>query len=262
MDLVDNMKNNENHDNGLSNQKPIVVIGLCGESGAGKSTTTELLRKLGFEAFSVSAMVREEVTELLGPDQPRLVVQDHARKKQEEEGPEYFAQRFLQVHDPFHHRYDRVVLDGIRNCAEVKELQRAVQQRRNGRFYLIGLETPQTVRYQRVLHRSRSGDPTSMELFVQADARASKHGGFQENHSLLKQADFRILNDGNLKDLERQIQDILDTIQIQDDGQPIARYINYGILAKFAAPAAITVALLALCLSKIQSSRTKVTKIS
>ncbi|MDA3950705.1 MAG: AAA family ATPase [Spirochaeta sp.] len=184
----------------------VLVLGICGESGAGKSTSTEILQTHGFTAFSVSALVREEAESVRGAGQPREEIQRYARDRQAVAGADYFARRFLRENDLF--EYSRVVLDGIRNRHEVAAIRLAVAER-NGIFAMLGLQTEARTRFDRVRGRGRGGDPASIEAFAAADARAADEDGFQENLLLVEQADFRVVNEGSVADLEHAITAII-----------------------------------------------------
>jgi len=191
-----------------SEKKSLIVVGICGESGAGKSTSTEILKSHGFAPFSVSSLVREDVKSLYG-DMPREEVQRYAREKQAEEGADHFARRFLQEYAPFEHTM--VVLDGIRNRKELETLRKAAATH-NGTFVMLGLVTDDNKRFTRVQSRGRSGDPATFAEFKEADMRSADHGDFQENRLLVEESDYRIVNDGTMEELEKSIMNLVDKI--------------------------------------------------
>lgn len=184
-----------------------IAIAICGESGAGKTTTTGLIRARGFRPCSVSGFLRDEAESVI--DSPsRAQIQDYGRRRQEEEGDDYFARRMLTTLSPFNH--PRSVIDGLRNLAEL-QLLRQVAAEANARFVLLALMTPDAVRFERVQSRGRNGDPRTLDEFMAADERARGAGGqnFQQNAALIEAADERIINSGDLDTLNQQIDHLL-----------------------------------------------------
>ncbi|MEX1056456.1 MAG: hypothetical protein WED11_01890 [Natronospirillum sp.] len=192
--------------------KPI-AIAICGESGAGKTTTTGIIQGLGFRPCSVSGLLRQEAENAL-ESPSRSQVQNYGKEKQVAEGPDYFARRLLSEINPF--AYPRTVIDGLRNLAELETL-RAGARDAGAHFVLLAMMTPDETRFERVQSRGRGGDPLSLAEFQQDDARAAGlEGGdqaFQQNIALINAADVRITNEGSMEDLELHIKDLLNRLE-------------------------------------------------
>ncbi|MEX0740086.1 MAG: AAA family ATPase [Pseudohongiella sp.] len=189
-----------------------LAIAICGESGAGKTTTTGLIQKLGFNPCSVSALLREEAES--AHDQPtRAQVQEYGRQRQEAEGADYFARRLLRDIDPFHQ--PRTVIDGLRNLSELSTLRQAAREA-GARFVLLAMVTPDATRFERVRSRGRAGDPDTLEEFQAADTRAAgiSEGdrAFQQNAALIDHADIRITNDQGMDALQSRIQQLVNEL--------------------------------------------------
>lgn len=183
------------------------AIAICGESGAGKTTTTELIRQRGFTSCSVSGILRQEAESAINSPS-RSEVQDFGRRKQEEKGDDYFARQMLATLDPF--TQPRTVIDGLRNLAEL-ELLRDAAAESGTQFLLLAMVTPDETRFERVQSRGRAGDPQTLEEFMAADERARGAGdqNFQQNEALIRAADERIINSGDLDTLNEQIDHLL-----------------------------------------------------
>ena len=100
------------------------------------------------------------------------------------------------------------IIDGIRNPGEVKELK----QLKN--FYLIVVDAPREIRFQRFLERARPSDPKTWEGFLEIDKR-----DFEEEDPLgqqvgkcMEMADFKIINNFNLEVFEEKLLQIYNQI--------------------------------------------------
>lgn len=179
-----------------------IIVAICGDSGAGKSTTTGLLKDAGFRAFSLSGLLRQEAEAAI--DRPsRAQVQAHGKAMQQEHGNDYFARRLVAetgLMGP-----GDAVIDGMRNLDEVAHVRQAAQAA-GADFVLLALVLDAESRFHRVQGRSRAGDPADPETFRIDDARANgADGGFQNNAELVAAADIRLVNDGDLAALSRKL---------------------------------------------------------
>lgn len=195
-----------------STQARPLAIAICGESGAGKTTTTGILEDLGFQPCSVSGLLRLEAEAALSSP-TRTQVQDYARMKQETEGRDYFARRLISETNPF--AQPRTVIDGLRNMAELQTLRQEAE-RVGATFVLLAMLTPDATRFERVQGRARGGDPVSLEEFQAADQRASGldegEQAAQQNNALIKSADARMTNEGSMADLKAGIETLLEEL--------------------------------------------------
>lgn len=183
-----------------------LIVALCGESGAGKSTTTGLLKEEGFRAYSLSGFLREEAEAALV--QPtRAEVQAHGKAMQERHGNDYFARRLTDETDLV--SGGDAVIDGMRNLDEVAFI-RAKAASAGHHFVLLAIVLDTEDRFNRVRGRDRPGDPANLATFVADDARANgADGGFQNNASLIASADIRIENHGDIDALSRNLHQAL-----------------------------------------------------
>lgn len=102
-----------------------LIIAVCGDSGAGKSTTTGLLREAGFAPYSLSAFLRDEAEAAI--DTPtREQVQSHGKQQQARHGNHYYAQVLVEKTDLMQQR--RAVIDGLRNLDELGHLRRLAEE--------------------------------------------------------------------------------------------------------------------------------------
>ena len=179
-----------------------LIVAICGESGAGKSTTTGILRDLGFGAYSLSGFLREEAEAVHG-NPTRVQVQEHARTMQQDHGNAYYARRLIENTDVLDQ--DRAVVDGMRNPDELLLLREAARAR-GIRMILLALILDQDRRFDRVQGRGRTGDPGERETFRRDDAWANgSEGAFQNNRALISEADISIENTGDIANLRAEV---------------------------------------------------------
>ena len=181
-----------------------MVLALVGESGAGKTTTTAILKTMGFAPVALSKHLRDTAIAKFGVP-TRSQVQNLARETQVIEGDDYYAR--VAVDDPAFDSPGNVVVDGLRNLAELTYVTEAT--RKSGRdFFLMAVVTSDDNRFSRVVNRGRAGDPLDRSKFDADDARArgSATSGFQQNAILIEKAEYRIENSAELADLTRNIE--------------------------------------------------------
>lgn len=173
-----------------------MIIGLTGKNGSGKGEVAKVLVEGGFEAFSLSDILREEMG-LRGVEITRENLIEWGRRLRAEYGLDYLARR---VAERFTLGLNQVV-DSIRNPEEVKYL------RSLGNFFLVLVEAPLEVRFARIQKRARPGDPTDLEEFRRCEEREliSEDPAAQQLLQTFAMRDFVIENDSDLADLRAKV---------------------------------------------------------
>ena len=186
-----------------------LIIGVCGESGAGKTTSTSILKDAGFVPFSLSGFLRQEAETAL--DKPvRRQVQAHGQAMNERYGNAYYADVMIQNTDIL--QQTRAVVDGFRNKEELAFL-RDKAAKHGTIVLLIAIILDPESRFVRVQGRARLGDPQQRAQFASDDERANgSEGSYQNNQTLIDAADHRIENTGCVDDLRSNLLRIVDTI--------------------------------------------------
>ena len=182
----------------MSKKQRKIIIGLTGPMGAGHGMVAEYLKKKGFFYSSTSERVREECRRR-GREITRDSLQDVADELRRRFGPEILAKRTWKMVK----KYPLAVVDSIRGIAEVDFLKTKPN------FYLIGVTAPRKIRYQRVVVRKRESDPTTWKAFLAADKKDFKSGQGKFGRNItacLKKADFLVVNNGTIKQLEKKIE--------------------------------------------------------
>lgn len=165
-----------------------LVIGLTGTIASGKATVANFLKQKGFTLQVLSALISEELKKE-GKEITRSSLQDRGNQLRIEFGGKALAELALKKHQSYS---TPLVIDGIRNLDEIKYL------RENANFYLIGIDAPIELRWNRLQKRNRDIDLLNHDKFILDDARDR---GFNEPLNgqqvgmCLVQADFLINND-------------------------------------------------------------------
>ena len=108
----------------------------------------------------------------------------------------------------------RAVVDSIRNPGEVAVL-RGLQH-----FLLLGIDAPQSLRFQRSLVRGRLGDGATLEEFARKEEREnSTTRAGQQLLATLAESDIVIDNDGTIEDLRSEVREALEGrgLSLSDD---------------------------------------------
>lgn len=169
-----------------------MILGLIGRNGAGKGEVANFLQTLGFEYYSLSDLIREELTrrDLEITRENLIEVGNELRRKH---GPAVLAERILERLE-----LDKnYVIDSIRNPLEAQ----ALKKRSN--FRLVKVVADEAIRFDRVKARKRESDPETLDEFRRLEA-AEMTGDDPSRQQLLQTeelADAEVLNNGTLEEL-------------------------------------------------------------
>ena len=137
-----------------------MILGLTGTNGAGKTALSEYLRTRGFEYYSLSDEIREELGRR-GETATRENLIGMGNRLRREFGPAVLAERVKARLQPGRN----VVVDSVRNPAEVESLRRLPD------FHLLYLDAPVEVRYARARQRGDARTPAALEQFIAQEQR-------------------------------------------------------------------------------------------
>ncbi len=166
---------------------------MTGPNASGKGEAAKFLAAHGFGVHSLSDVVREEAT-LQGRAHTRDNLIAVGVELRSRGGPGALAERILQSLE------GRAVVDSIRNPGEVTVL------RGLPRFFLIGVDAPRALRFERSLRRGRVGDGSTLEEFADKEAREnSTTEAGQQLVATLALADAVVQNDGTLEALHERL---------------------------------------------------------
>ena len=168
-------------------QRQDMRIGITGPSAAGKDTLAEYLVSKGFEHFSLSDIIREELRER-GLEIDRDNLYNVGNELREKEGAGFLAARALAKME----KGGNYAITSIRNPREVETLAAG------GDFILISVNAPLEVRFKRVSERKRDKYESSIEEFKRNEAREMESGIAlgQNVKGCMEMADYEIVNNG------------------------------------------------------------------
>lgn len=187
-----------------------LYIGLTGPMGSGKGEIGKILEPKGFKYISLSDMVRKEATQR-GVLNERPKLQDLGNEMRQAEGAGVLGKRVRE--EILQSGENLWVIDGVRNPAEIVELRQLPE------FRLVGVTAERDVLVQRVLSRQDTGDSQSeveiMDQLEREHGRGEPEDG-QQVAKCIDQADFLILNEGTLVDLQQKTEHFLGLLNGSD----------------------------------------------
>jgi len=179
-----------------------IVIGITGTLGSGKDTAAEYVcRRYKTQDYSTSTEIGYELTKR-GMDHSRpnkVVVANELREKF---GTGELARRCLARATE-----EILVISAIRNVGEIEYL------RENSNFFLISVDAPIELRYERITKRERLGDGKTFEDFKVSEDRERNAGPTgQQLFPCMALADFTVINDSDLETFSRRIDQAIDIV--------------------------------------------------
>ncbi len=181
-----------------------MIIGLTGSYCSGKDTVAEYIVKThGYMHFSLSDIIREIMTEEgIAATRENLIV--FGTKLRAENGNGILAKKALQKTE----EGKNYCITSIRHPDEVLELKKHKD------FVLINVDAPVSVRFDRMQTRKRSGDPQTLDKFIELEKKESQsEGSGQQLTKTASMADITFINDStNLAVLENNIDELLKKI--------------------------------------------------
>jgi len=178
-----------------------MIIGVIGTNGAGKDEVANFLKGKGFAYYSCSDIIREECEYLKIPkDRDNLIRAGNELRKKFGNG--VLAKKILEKIKK--NNIKNAVIVSIRNPSELQEVKK------QGGF-MISVDAPISVRYERITKRKREGDSVSFEKFKgQEEGEMRSHdNSSQQLRMCLDLADYKIINDSTILALHKKIADIL-----------------------------------------------------
>ncbi|MDO8493555.1 MAG: AAA family ATPase [bacterium] len=182
-----------------------IIIGVTGTHASGKDTVAEhICKKYNLKSYSTSDEVRYEATSI-GVDHSRASMFKLANKIRGEFGPGELAMRALA-------RINRdeivALVTGIRNIGEIEYLKK------HANFHLISVDGPIEVRYERAHKRMRAGEQMkTFEEFREGEEKEMNQSDLgQQLIPCMRAADYFIVNDGSLEELEQRTDEVIKAI--------------------------------------------------
>lgn len=176
-----------------------MIIGLTGSLAAGKGVVSDFLKKEGFVYLSLSDELRE-IAKQKKLEVTRENLQKLGNEMREQNGTAYLAK--IVVDKIKNQQYLKAIVDGIRNPAEIEELKKLKN------FFLIAVDAPAEIRFERMKSRDRESDPKTWEEFLKIDAKDKGVGESETGQGTglcMAEADMTLVNEGKLEEVQAKI---------------------------------------------------------
>lgn len=183
----------------------VKLLAIVGMAGAGKSVIIDYLTDRGIPKSYFGGMNLKEMTKRgieITPENEKIF----RKQIREEEGNDWVARQVIaEVNDLIAAGQKRIVLDGLYSWTEYKTLKKEFP---GDRLTVIAVVSPRHLRYERLAARP-------VRPF---DRQAARERDYHEIETIEKGgpiaiADYYIVNDGSIEDLESKLKNILTEIK-------------------------------------------------
>ncbi len=186
-------------------QKPLVV-GLVGLYCSGKDTAASFFAKQGFRHYSLSDILREEMSKrgIRYRSRDDLIRAANAWRKKYGRG--FLAELASKKIDKA--KAKQVVISSIRNVGEVETFKD------HARFFLIVIASHAHIRYSRAVRRGKIDDKVSFSEFLRQEMRERRGSRNQQQlDAVITLADFTIENNSTRQAFLKKFRALYELIQ-------------------------------------------------
>lgn len=183
----------------------IKIIAVVGMSGSGKSVVVDYLTSLGVPKVYFGGMIYKEMARRGVERTEDGESEKHFREMiRETEGKDWVVKQVIdEVHDLVQAGQKRIVLDGVYSWTEYQTLKKEFP----GMLTFLAVVVDKKLRYKRVGIRKER--PFNLEEIKERDRSEIMN---LEKGGPIAAADYYVLNNGSIKDLETATADILTEI--------------------------------------------------
>ncbi len=176
------------------------IIGITGLPGSGKSEFASLLKKKKFNIFEMSSIVLGMMDDQ-GIAQTNINVREFGTNIRKKYGKDFVAKETVNRIKKLKH--GKVAISGIRSKYEIDLFKKHFKN-----ILIVALVSSPKVRFERMKKRGKTSDPKNQKDFIYRE-KIEKSWGFPE---AIKSADCYIFNTGTIKDLEKNLNQILSML--------------------------------------------------
>ena len=182
-----------------------MIIGITGTSAAGKGTVAEILIKKEFKHYSVRYFLIQEIKNR-GMEIDRNNMQIVANELRKEHSPSYIVET---IYDKAKKAGGDCIIESLRAPGEIDALKE------KGGFYTIAIDANPKIRYERAVSRANESDRVSFDEFIEQEQREiqSDDPNKQNLSKCIEMADFVVMNNGTIEELNYKIDEILGGIR-------------------------------------------------
>lgn len=182
-----------------------MIIGITGTIGAGKGTVVEFLKQKGFKHFSVREFLNNELAKRglqLNRDNQVAV----ANQLREIHSPSYIIE---QLYNLAKKEDVNSIIESIRTIGEAEKIKEKAG-------VLLAVDANPEIRYSRILLRQSETDKLSFDEFLDQEKREmiSINPNHQNLSECIRMADFVIENNKDIENLKRQVDELLEKINM------------------------------------------------
>lgn len=183
-----------------------MILGLTGTYAAGKGTVAEYLIGKGFQYYSLSDELRLLLREKgIMPSRDNLIKAGNELRRKYGSG---FLAELVLKRIKGAPSVANAVVDSIRNRGEISALRELKG------FYLVAVDAPVDIRYERAKKRNSERDPKTFSQFLTQEKREMAGRDVEQQlAACIKEADFTILNDSDYKKLYKEIEKVLEQVK-------------------------------------------------
>lgn len=195
----------------MTDRPNVKLVAFVGLPGAGKSSAVEYLTEKGHPKVYFGGIIYRAMTEA-GIDITWDSQQTFREEIRQKEGNDFVVRRAIkQIHDLIGAGQHRIVLDGLYTWTEYKTLKHEFP----GELTVVAVVAPRHLRHHRLTQRTER--PMTVQEATERDWVEIEH---LEKGGPIAIADQYIINDGDIDNLHRQIDDALEHVQFYDHSQP------------------------------------------
>ena len=180
-----------------------LIVGVTGLARSGKDTVARMLAEaLKIEEFTMSDLLAEDLKRRdLEPTKENML--ELAKEWRYREGATAFSEKTLaRLKGP------NAIVSGVRTPADVINFKENTRK-----FALVSVAAPENVRFE----RKTVQDPFTFNEFFHRDREDAREQGMD---LVLKMAEYKITNDGSLKDLEKQVAKAVKDLKLKSFIKP------------------------------------------
>lgn len=190
----------------MSEKENLKIVAFVGMSGSGKSVAVDYLTEKGVPRVYFGGMIYKEMEKRGIERTPDGESEKKFREMiRETEGKDWVVRQVIdEVHNLVNAGQRRIVLDGVYSWTEMKTLKHEFP----GQMTFIAIVVPKRLRYKRVAMRSER--PFSEEEIKERDRSEIEN---LEKGGPIAAADYYVLNDGSVEDMQKKLAEILEEIK-------------------------------------------------
>lgn len=173
------------------------IIGVIGPLASGKDSVAEYIgKKLNVEVYQISSELKYIAKEESIPLNRENLI-NLSRKLVPLHGDEYLAKRIFEKYP------GNIVVVGMRQIGQIDFLKN------NSKFTLIGIDARPEIRFERVKSRNKSGDPKTLEEFIDIEKKDDGES-VQKISDCMRKANYLVINEGTEQELYSKIDKIIE----------------------------------------------------